>query len=259
MSGLSERNPYVGPRPILLGEPLYGRKQEVRELFNLLQARRIVVLHSPSGAGKSSLVQAGLIPRLREGKFDVWRPIRVNFDPQGLQGVPPGTNRYLLSAMVSLEEELPAERRRTPAQLATLSFAAYLRGRPRRKGLADSSVVLVLDQFEELLTSAPLAIAEKMDFFTALGEALEAGNYWALFIVREDYLGAFSPYRDRIPTHMSNTFRLDLLGVEGARGAAEQPALAAGRAFPAGDRRVRDLSTIPGQRAGGACVGGPGV
>ena len=67
MSGISERNPFVGPRPIEQGEPLHGRDVEVRELYNRLQARRIVVLHSPSGAGKSSLVQAGLIPRLAEG------------------------------------------------------------------------------------------------------------------------------------------------------------------------------------------------
>jgi hypothetical protein len=84
-------------------------------------------------------------------------------------------------------------------------------------------VVLVFDQFEELLTVAPLAVAEKEAFFTAVGQALEAGSYWALFIVREDHLGAFAPYRDRIPTQLSNTFRLDLLGLEGAREAAEQP------------------------------------
>jgi len=59
MSGISERNPFVGPRPIQQGEALHGRSTELRELYNLLQARRIVVLHSPSGAGKSSLVQAG--------------------------------------------------------------------------------------------------------------------------------------------------------------------------------------------------------
>ena len=82
MSKMSERNPFVGPRPLQQGEPLYGRSVEVRELFNRLQARRIVVLHAPSGAGKSSLVHAGLIPKLQEAKFDVWKPIRVNLDPQ---------------------------------------------------------------------------------------------------------------------------------------------------------------------------------
>ena len=45
MSGSSERNPFVGPRPIQRGELLYGRDAEIRELYLRLQARRIVVLH----------------------------------------------------------------------------------------------------------------------------------------------------------------------------------------------------------------------
>jgi hypothetical protein len=84
---IADRNPFVGPRPIQQGEPLHGRDTEVRELYNQLQARRIVVLHSPSGAGKSSLVHAGLIPRLKTAGYDVWKPIRVNLDPADL-GVP---------------------------------------------------------------------------------------------------------------------------------------------------------------------------
>jgi len=59
-------NPYVGPRPIETGERLFGRARELTELQYLLSAERIVLLHSPSGAGKSSLIQAGLIPQLRE-------------------------------------------------------------------------------------------------------------------------------------------------------------------------------------------------
>ena len=158
MTGTPTANPFVGPRPIQRGEPLFGRSTEIRELFDRLRARRIVVLHSPSGAGKSSLVQAGLIPRLEHEQFDVWKPIRVNLDPRGLFGVPEGTNRYLLSAMVSLEEELPPARRRSPAQLAGMDLADYLRTRPRRKGRAGRRVVLIFDQFEEALTVDPLAV-----------------------------------------------------------------------------------------------------
>ncbi len=65
MSKVADKNPFVGPRPIQRGEPLYGRSAEIRELYNRLTSRRIVVLHSPSGAGKTSLVLAGLIPQLR--------------------------------------------------------------------------------------------------------------------------------------------------------------------------------------------------
>ncbi len=74
-------NPYPGPRPFVAGEKLYGRDREVTKLFYLLSAERIVVLHSPSGAGKSSLLNAGLVPRLRAERFYPWPTIRV--EPAG--------------------------------------------------------------------------------------------------------------------------------------------------------------------------------
>lgn len=73
-------NPYVGPRPFEPGETLYGREQEITELEDLWSAERIVLLHALSGAGKSSLLQAGLLPRLRTS-FDIWGPTRVNQEP----------------------------------------------------------------------------------------------------------------------------------------------------------------------------------
>lgn len=251
MTGTSDTNPYVGPRSIQFGEALYGRAAEAKELFHLLQARRIVVLHSPSGAGKSSLVQAGLIPLLQQARFDVWRPIRVNLDPRGLEGLPAHINRYTLSAVLSLEEELPAERRRSAAVLAEMTLAQYVASRPRRKGRAEQSVVLLLDQFEEILTADPTAVEQKRAFFEQLGEVLENRLYWALLITREDYLGAFAPYRERLPTGMSNTFRLDLLSLDAARLAAVEPALSAGRTFPAADQLIRDLSTVMVQQPDG--------
>ena len=57
-------NPYPGPRSFQQGERLYGRERETAELLDLLIAERIVLLYSPSGAGKTSLVQAALIPEL---------------------------------------------------------------------------------------------------------------------------------------------------------------------------------------------------
>ena len=261
MSGTSELrpNPFVGPRPIQQGETLYGRKKEVRELYEHLTGHRIVVLHSPSGAGKSSLVQAGLIPRLREAKFDVWRPIRVNLDPATVEGVPVDVNRYVLSALVSLEDELPAPHRRGPAELARLGFLDYLDRRPRRKGRSEQSAVLIFDQFEEILSIAPRAIEAKRAFFSALGAALDTGRYWALFVIREDYLAALAPYRDLIPTQLTNTYRLDLLGLEGAREAASKLAEEGGRSFPAVDKLVRDLSVVHVQQSDGSFIAEQGI
>ena len=267
VSAAERRNPFVGPRPIQQGEALHGRDQELRALYNRLQARRIVVLHSPSGAGKSSLVQAGLIPLLKANGFEVWKPIRVNLDPGALDGLAPGVgNRYLLSVMLSLEEGLtPAERRRSPAELAAMDFGAYLQqasqGPARSAAAGSSPVVLIFDQFEELLTVAPQAVDEKQAFFQALGQALHTQNYWALFVLREDYLAAFAPYRDRIPTHLSHTFRLDLLGQDGAREALVQLAASGepGRAFPAVDKLVGDLSMVQTQLADGTSRAEPGL
>ncbi|MFL5803456.1 MAG: hypothetical protein ACJ8CR_17155, partial [Roseiflexaceae bacterium] len=74
-------NPYIGPRSFQTGETLYGRDREIRELLGLLIAERIVLLHSPSGAGKTSLVQAALIPRLQEQDFTVLPVMRISLDP----------------------------------------------------------------------------------------------------------------------------------------------------------------------------------
>jgi len=255
---IADHNPFVGPRPIQQGEPLHGREFEVRELYNQLQARRIVVLHSPSGAGKSSLVLAGLIPRLRSAGYDVWKPIRVNLDPADLGVIQP-SNRYALSAMLSLEDELPADRRQSPAALARLDFLDYLECRPRRKSRADRPVVLLFDQFEEVLTVAPRETAAKQAFFAALGRALDTGKYWALFILREDYLGALAPYRDLIPTMMANSFRLDLLDLQGAAEVAVKLAAEGGRSFPAVDQLVRDLSAVKVQQPDGSFAIEPGL
>ena len=62
-------NPYPGPRSFQRGEQLYGRERETAELLDLLIAERIVLFASPSGAGKTSLVQAALIPVLEDEGF----------------------------------------------------------------------------------------------------------------------------------------------------------------------------------------------
>lgn len=72
-------NPYVGPRAFEEAEEsrFFGREREREKLYHLLLARRLVLLPAPSGAGKSSLVRAGMIPRLRQKVFLVRPVIRV--------------------------------------------------------------------------------------------------------------------------------------------------------------------------------------
>ena len=95
-------NPYVGPRAFGKDDTLYGRDQEVKALLNLLIARRIVLLYSPSGAGKTSLIQAGegLMEKLVKEEFRVLPVMRPGLATP--PDAPSGANRYLLSVLMSL-------------------------------------------------------------------------------------------------------------------------------------------------------------
>jgi WD40 repeat protein len=277
-SEVTPPNPYVGPRSFETGEALYGRDREVRDLLGLLIAERIVLLHSPSGAGKTSLMQAALIPQLEAEEFTVLPVMRVSLEPPPAGGPSsvvsghsttdpppplgagdgrrttdnaPPVNRYILSLLLSLEEGLPPEQQTPVAKLATLSLDAYLRQHPVA-GAAES-VVLIFDQFEEILTVDPTNLAAKTAFFAQVGRALRNLQRWALFAMREDYVAALAPYMRPVPTRLNTTYRLDLLGVDAARQAIQQPARLRGVEFEAAaaTRLIDDLRRIYVQQPDG--------
>jgi hypothetical protein len=170
-------NPYVGPRAFQRGETLYGRDREVMEFVDLLIAERIVLLYSPSGAGKTSLIQAALIPVLERDGFCVLPPMRVNLEPP-MSGDPasgPPLNRYILSLLLSLEEVLSGDQPIPMAELMTLTLDDYL-GRRQEACERGDGVVLIFDQFEEILTVDPTDRAAKSEFFAQAGTALDAGG-----------------------------------------------------------------------------------
>ncbi len=236
-------NPYVGPRAFELGEQLYGRSVETRDLVSLLCAERIVLLHSPSGAGKTSLIQAVLIPRMRERRFFVRPLARVNREPT--QPIEAGhLNRYIFSALSSFESALPPSEQIPEAELAGLTLADYRERRPRPAGA--SFELFIFDQFEEILTLNSADPDAKTAFFAQLSRLLYNDTCWALFSMREDFLGALDPYLKYIPDRLGTNFRLDLLGPKAAELALQIPAKAAGVDFinPAVQRLVNDLRRV---------------
>lgn len=62
-----DRNPYRGLRPFREEDAalFHGRDDEVEELLELLAKQDMIAIAGPSGSGKSSLVRAGLLPRLQ--------------------------------------------------------------------------------------------------------------------------------------------------------------------------------------------------
>jgi WD40 repeat protein len=243
-------NPFVGPRAIRQGEPIYGRDHEVLQLLDLLIAERIVLLYSPSGAGKTSLIQAGLIPMLQREGFGVLPVVRVGLDPGHNLTVRSG-NRYLASTLFSLEGDAADGEKQRTAEIDQVSLGAYLERHGRSDG--HDNQVLVIDALEELLTRDPTDGPTKQRFMTEVGEVLRDRKRWALFAVREDYLGGLEPYLRHVPTRLATTFRLNLLEAPAARAAMQSPAQAAGVVFSdaAASRLVDNLRSVQVQRPEG--------
>jgi len=180
----SRPNPFVGPRPIQTGEKIYGRERETLTLLNLLVSERIILFHSPSGAGKTSLIQAALIPLLQTRSFQILPVIRINLLPTNetehtMQAQGKTVNRYVYSAISSLARALPENQSPDKTELAKLSLGEYLERYPV-ENLADNgtpeiqplSPLYIFDQFEEVLTLDPVDQPVKRDFFEQLGKLL---------------------------------------------------------------------------------------
>jgi WD40 repeat protein len=246
-------NPYVGPQAFRRGDAFYGRDRETADLLDLVIAERVVLLYSPSGAGKSSLIAAGLVRQLEAEGFEVLPLVRLTHEaPPGSSLSGPPRNRYVLSTLLSLEEGVPQEHQRNTADLDEMTIAEYLAVWPDLDGKPGNEVLL-FDQFEEVITADPNDHAAKEAFFADIGVALRDRNLWAMFAIREDFLAELDPYSRFVPTRFANRYRLDLLGVDQALDAMILPAADRGADFkhPAAEKLVDDLRRIRVQRADG--------
>lgn len=263
---ISRPNPYVGPRPYRRGETLYGREQESAELADLLIAERIVMMYSPSGAGKSSLLNASLIPSLEENSFDVLPVMRLSQEPPHDIDLGEHFNRYIYSMFLSIEESIPPENRFPQGELISLRLSDYLKKHRERVRQMDKehddsrSLVLIIDQGEEIITIAPNERAAKQDFFNQLGETLRDRNIWCLYALREDYLPRLDSYIRPVPTGFSARYRLRLLQTEAALLAMKNPAKSQGVDFAddAAQKLADDLRMMQVQLPDGTSTQQPG-
>ena len=146
---------------------------------------------------------------------------------------------------------LPLEDQYPLTQLIGLSLHDYLQARDN-----GDELVLIFDQFEEILTLDTSDLAAKHAFFAEVGKALRERKRWALFSMREDYVASRAPYLYHLPDRLATTFRLDLLQREAAHAAMQGPATAQGIAFSAeaAHKLTADLSRTLVQEANGQVV-----
>ncbi len=119
-------SPYPGLRPLMQDEAaiFFGRGREVDALIARLRdpAQRFLAVVGASGTGKSSLVRAGLLPRLADGAVEGSRGWRVLAFTPGASGSNP-----LLALASELKGMLPAR-----AQSPQIGIAAALAKSPQR-------------------------------------------------------------------------------------------------------------------------------
>lgn len=235
----SERgNPYVGMRPFeeADGDYFYGRERESRQLTSLIVAHRVVLFYAQSGAGKTSLLQASVIPNLKRRKKMAVLPVaRVTGElpPGWVDGE--GTNIYVFNLLSSLTGE-GADLSGLLGKSLWQGLVSYLepgadQGRPR-------PCLLVLDQFEELFTTYLLRHTERGDLFKQLHDCLAAFPRLRLLLaMREDYIAHLDPHTIQMPDRLRTRFRMQRLDAEGALQAVEGPARRAGRPFESGAAR----------------------
>jgi conflict system STAND superfamily ATPase/SIR2-like protein len=196
----------------------FGRERETENLVSDIVTARLVILFAKTGSGKSSLINAGVRPRLEELDYQTFW-IRVEQDP--------------------IEAAVSAFRRENFC-LDGKPFVECLKGIVRQ---LSKPVVLFFDQFEEFFLVPASLDSEALRrfklaaqrFVADVGELYrnrESGVHF-VFSMREEFFHEMDVFRSEIPTIFSaeSSLRLRWLDDIQARAAIIQPALAAGRSF----------------------------
>lgn len=226
--------PYVGLQPFTAREREYffGREREQRIISANLFAAPLTILYGPSAVGKSSVLQAGVVPRLAAEPhtaivyFATWQG-------DGYLAKLKKDCRAAIEAVhgqpIEVDDQLPLDGWIAAAR-------THFRG----------TVLLIFDQFEEYL------LYHREDDETAFdGELARIVNRPEvrsnlLIGLRDDSLSKLNRFSKRIPNLMGNTLQLRRLTPEAARQAIVGPIEQFNRQFPS-ERPTRIEEALVGR------------
>jgi WD40 repeat protein len=241
---LDSENPWPGLESF--GESahdfFFGREREAESLLNHVRDASVTVLYGRSGLGKTSLLQAGLFPALREENF---LPVYVRLD---LQQSSAALSRQLHQSVYdSIQTSVPDAL--LPAE--DQSLWEYLHRSDFELWSAQNyplTPVIVIDQFEELFTLGERVPDLVQEFMNDLGDLAEnripadvaaridndeaeavrfqlrAHNYKLLITLREDFLPHLEEWSQLIPALKRSRVRLLPLRADKAFDAVYKPA-----------------------------------
>jgi hypothetical protein len=222
--------PYPGPAAFGQDQQKFfcGRKRETADICDLLSAHRVGILFSSSGAGKTSLVHAGIKPRMEEHGATV-RPLRVSVYPK-TANPSSAVNVFVANAVWSASQDSSWNPNARLSELVE-----------ERTGPFPAPQVLIFDQFEEIFTTFPESWKSRGDLFAQIAEVLKLEAVQVLLCIREEYLAAMQDYEGLLPDGFRLRYHLERLQADEALEAIETPAREAGVDFdPNVAKNLRD-------------------
>jgi hypothetical protein len=187
-------SPYVGHRSYSVDavKLFFGREDEIRRIIDHINAFRLTVVYGPAGAGKSSILRAGVEPRLQD-QFDV---IHAS-----------GWRNHPLAVIAAGADTLPG------------ALEQFLRDRGHASG---KEPLLVLDRFEDYFMFHP---GGPDSFDGQLAVAVNARDLPATFVIsiREEAYTRLDRLRALIPGLLRHSLRVDFLTRDQARAAIVGP------------------------------------
>jgi hypothetical protein len=230
---VDERNPWLGLASFTEATQsyFYGREDEVAELARRVQRKLLTVLFGQSGLGKTSILRAGLVPRLRtQGYCPVY--VRIAYGREAPEPAEQIKQAIARSARRSGEW--------TQAGVAADGESLWEHMHHRDDVLQDADgrsliPLLIFDQFEEIFTLAqsdefgraraarfiadladlvenrpPQALEAKLEADDSTAERFDfaRSDYRVLIALREDYLAPLEGLKAAMPSVTQNRLRL---------------------------------------------------
>ncbi|HZN94875.1 MAG TPA: hypothetical protein VFB81_19310, partial [Myxococcales bacterium] len=194
----------------------FGRDEDSRILLANLMASRVTVAFGASGAGKSSVLRAGVIAQVHRmadaRRARGGRPELAAAIVSGWSGDPAAALREALAAELARSEVAAREDlRQGGLRNAVAACASALDARGR------GQVLLILDQFEEYFLYHPADLAQGT-FAAELAELVADRELpvSVLIALREDAIGKLDALKGGIPDLFGNLVRVEPLEREAA-------------------------------------------
>lgn len=225
----------------------HGREEESAELCRRVQRKLLTVLFGQSGLGKTSILQAGVVPRLRpEGFCPVY--IRLDYNPYA-----PSPSDQIKRAMFK-ETASAGTWTKSGSAIEGETLWEFLHHRDDVLKDASGRVltpILIFDQFEEIFTLAQTDDAGRrraQEFLADLADLVEnrppaslearidrdeadaarfdfaRADYRVLISLREDYLAHLEGLKALMPSVTQNRMRLARMTGQQAVSAVRAPA-----------------------------------